>query len=82
MGGIHVPFSGKHLQELRTKAGLSQSQLAEKAGVKVASLRGWEIDRRQPKTEALLALAQALGVELAELVAPPASKKGRARKRT
>jgi transcriptional regulator with XRE-family HTH domain len=70
-----MPFSGKRLQDLRTKAGLSQSQLAEKAGVKVTSLRGWEIDRRTPKTDALLALAGALGVDLANLVAAAPKKK-------
>jgi transcriptional regulator with XRE-family HTH domain len=63
-----MPFSGKRLQELRKAAGLSQSELATKANVPLQSLQGWEGGRRNPKTDALLSLAQALQVELAELI--------------
>ena len=76
-----MSFSGKRLQELRKAAALSQSQLADRAGVPVQTLQSWEAERRTPRIDALLALAQALGVELAELVAAPApTKRGRGRK--
>ena len=73
-----MPFSGKLLQELRKKKGLTQKDLAEKAGIKIASLQSWEVDRRLPKLDAMLALAQALGVGLESLVGKERkkSKKG------
>jgi transcriptional regulator with XRE-family HTH domain len=72
-----MPFLGKTLQALRKRADLSQSQLAEKAGINLQTLQSWEADRRKPKLDALLALAQALGVSLEQLAgaAPKKRKK-------
>jgi transcriptional regulator with XRE-family HTH domain len=50
------------LQELRTKVGLSQSQLAHASGVPVWTLRGYEQGRREPLWYVLFRLASALGV--------------------
>jgi transcriptional regulator with XRE-family HTH domain len=56
------------LQRLREAAGLSQSQLARRAGVPVGTLQGWEQARRLPRLEAAVRLADALGISLDELV--------------
>lgn len=58
---------GQRLQELRLKAGLSQSQLARTAGVPVGSLKNWEQGRRLPQLDAAWRLANALGISLDEL---------------
>jgi transcriptional regulator with XRE-family HTH domain len=50
------------LQEMREKAGLSQSGLAKKAGLPVRSIQNWEQSHRVPRGAAVLALARALGV--------------------
>lgn len=54
---------GQRLQELREKAGLSQSQLAEASGVPVWSLRGYEQGRRDPLWDVVFKLAAALGTD-------------------
>ncbi len=60
---------GQNLQRLRLAAGLSQSQLAEKAGIPVKTIQGWEISRRTPRWIHLLArLAQGLGQPMESLV--------------
>lgn len=57
---------GKRLAELRQVAGLSQPELAEKSGISVGGIRGIEQGRRDPTWETVLALAEALGVSVAE----------------
>jgi transcriptional regulator with XRE-family HTH domain len=52
----------ERLQQLREKAGMTQEQLAERSGVKLWTLRGYEQGRREPSWKAALALAAALGV--------------------
>jgi transcriptional regulator with XRE-family HTH domain len=54
---------GQRLQELRTQAGLSQSQLADRSGIPVWTLRGYEQGRREPLWNVLFKLADALGVD-------------------
>jgi transcriptional regulator with XRE-family HTH domain len=55
------------LQALRRGAGLSQSQLARRAGLSVRTLQGWEAGRRVPSVEAAALLAAALGISLDRL---------------
>jgi transcriptional regulator with XRE-family HTH domain len=69
-GGSTMNFGG-HLQTLRETAGLSQSELAGKAGISIRSLQNWEIGRSQPRLESLPKLARALGVTVDTLVTPP-----------
>lgn len=45
------------LQELRTKYGYSQKQVAEKLGVSPSIVSGYETGERTPSTENLLALS-------------------------
>jgi transcriptional regulator with XRE-family HTH domain len=77
---------GETVQSLREKAGLSQSELARKAGVPVRSVQNWEQGHRLPRPQALLPLAEALEVPVEHLIKsmstttkePPARTKGRA----
>lgn len=48
----------------RAKAKLSQSQLAERAGISVRTLQGYEVGRREPRWSHVCALARGLGVPL------------------
>ncbi len=50
------------LRELRAKAGLTQQQLAEKAGIPLPSLRGHEQGQRIPNWTSVVRIARALGV--------------------
>ena len=58
---------GTRLQELRQKAGLSQSQLAKAAGIPAGSLRNWEQGKRHLQLEAAYKLARAMNISLDEL---------------
>ncbi len=69
---------GENLQRLRNKAKLSQAGLAKRSGISVNTIQNWEIDRHQPRIEALPRLADALGVRLESLILPM----GRATKNT
>ncbi len=51
------------LKELRTKAGLTQQELAEKAGLHTMSVTKLELQSREPSWKTVEALATALGVE-------------------
>ena len=63
-------ISGK-LKILREKAGLSQSELAEKAGVPLDSLQNWEQARNEPLPSSLRKIANALGCSLDDLLPGP-----------
>jgi transcriptional regulator with XRE-family HTH domain len=56
----------KKLHELRLRAGLSQSELAQASGIPVWTLRGYEQGRREPLWEVLFTLADSLGVAVDE----------------
>src|SRR5438874_2443105 len=76
-------FAGR-LKELREAAGLTQAQLAEKAGMNRFGVAQLEQGRHQPSWESVLALARALGVScdaFAEEPKPTApARRGRPRK--
>ncbi len=89
MTGVLMPFK-ELLRQLREKAGLTQQQLADKAGLPVGSLRSHEQGQRAPSWAAVVKLARALGVgadvfsecdEVAreEEEEKPAPKKGKAK---
>jgi transcriptional regulator with XRE-family HTH domain len=58
---------GERIRELRMIRGLSQEELAFKAGVHRTYLGGIERGERNPSLRNILAIAVALGVELPEL---------------
>ncbi len=60
---------GRNLQRLRQQAGLSQAGLAEKAGIPIKTIQNWEIDRNQPRLDALMKLSRALGAPLENFTA-------------
>jgi len=69
---------GDRLSAAREAAGLSQSSLAARLGVRLKTLRGWENDLAEPRANRLQMLAAMLGVSLrwlltgeGEGVAPP-----------
>jgi transcriptional regulator with XRE-family HTH domain len=72
---------GKNLQAQREKAGLSQSELAAKTGISVKSLQNWEIDRYVPRADAIVKLAEALGVDVGVLMRAATEPKPRGQKR-
>jgi transcriptional regulator with XRE-family HTH domain len=53
---------GELLQALRHKAGLTQASLAQKAGVSLRNIQGWEINYRCPVSGDFFKLARALNV--------------------
>ena len=55
----------------RTRAGLSQPELAIRAGVSQAAVSRIEAGRRSPGSRMLLNLARALGVSVEALIDPP-----------
>lgn len=59
-----------NISVLRKTAGMTQEQLAKKLGVTRATVGMWEIGRNNPKAKMLLALAEALGCTVEELLKP------------
>jgi transcriptional regulator with XRE-family HTH domain len=59
---------GETLQLLREQSGMSQSELAKKSGLPLRSIQNWEQKHREPRAQALLALARALGVTVETLI--------------
>jgi transcriptional regulator with XRE-family HTH domain len=66
---------GNRVRELRRKTGLSQEELAFKAGVHRTYLGGIERGERNPSLKNIAALAQALGVTLSDLFSFKSSKR-------
>jgi len=68
---------GSYIRSLRTKAGLSQEELADRAGIHVTYLSGVERGLRNPSIRNVRRLAQAMGVPTKELFSfeepPPGS---------
>jgi transcriptional regulator with XRE-family HTH domain len=62
---------GQRLARLRRRAGLSQPQLSERAGVNLTTLRHYEQHRREPMFAVAIKLARAMGISLDELAGPP-----------
>jgi transcriptional regulator with XRE-family HTH domain len=66
-------FAGR-LRELREAAGLTQTQLADKAGMKLGGVQNLEQGRTYPTWPTVLALAEALGVTCEAFTRPPAER--------
>ncbi len=72
MGTKNPSQFGLRLKELRVGAGLSQAQLAERAGLHLHGLTKLEQGDREPSWATVTALADALGVSCEALREPPA----------
>jgi transcriptional regulator with XRE-family HTH domain len=55
---------GDRMTGAREAAGLSQTDLARRMGVKVATVRAWENDQSEPRANKLQMLAGMLGVSI------------------
>lgn len=72
----HLPLVSTfpaRLRALRERAGLSQQQLSDRAGVRKATVSDLERGVKSPSLSTLDAVAQALGVPPAELLRPEKS---------
>jgi transcriptional regulator with XRE-family HTH domain len=61
---VVMAFFADRLKALRSRAALSQSQLAERAGLGVSTVQQFEYGLREPSYGTLVKLARALGVSL------------------
>ena len=59
---------GQRLRQARQKAGLSQSELAEAAGLSVRTLQSWEQGQREPLADQVRKLVEALKADANELL--------------
>jgi len=55
---------GRNVRRLRTAAGLSQAELAERMGIDRAYVSGLELGERNPTIVTLWHIAKALGIKL------------------
>ncbi len=68
-----LPAAGALLREARSRAGLTQTELARRAGVTQSVISAYESGRRQPALSTLAVLIDATGLELSLKVrSPPA----------
>lgn len=58
----------ERLRTIRKEKGLTQAELAEKAGIAVNSIRLYEAGARLPKLDTIGRIAEVLGVKVAELM--------------
>jgi hypothetical protein len=66
-----MPSAGAVLREARTRARLSQTDLARRAGVAQSVISMYEADRREPGLNTLTKLIQATGHQLSLELIPP-----------
>ena len=63
-----VATLGDRLARARDAAGMSQSQLARRLGVKLQTLRNWEADRSEPRANRLQMLSGLLNISFVWLM--------------
>lgn len=61
---------GERIKAARKKANLKQSELAELIGVSAVTIGQYERDQRQPRLKQLSKIAEALNVDLTEILSP------------
>ena len=59
---------GEKIKEIRKSKGLTQKQLAEKIGIAEITIRKYEKGERQPSTEQLVSIVNALEVPVSQLM--------------
>jgi transcriptional regulator with XRE-family HTH domain len=65
---VTVAFNGDKLRSLRLERGLTQAGLAHRAHVRERQIIRWENAQHVPRAEAIVRLARALGVPVAQLL--------------
>lgn len=66
---------GERMKQIREEKGLTQNEVAQRAGVTAASLSRWENEEREPTFQNVQRIAQALGATMAEMVKEPEKPK-------
>ena len=61
-GQVIVDKKNKELMAARNDSGLTQVQIAEKAGISVAAYQRYEYGNRKPSAEIAIRIAEALGM--------------------
>lgn len=64
----HMMSLGKHLKKARKEAGLTQEQLAERAGVSRAAVARYESGEIEPSLKTLVSIADTLNVSTDSLL--------------
>jgi transcriptional regulator with XRE-family HTH domain len=59
---------GTNLRRARTQSGLSQMELAGRAGLSVSQIYRLETGRRDPRLRTIISLGRALGIDGADLL--------------
>lgn len=59
---------GKRIQEIRIRRGLTQEQLANRIRISKSSISEWEACKRVPQMKTLRKIAEALGVDVWEII--------------
>jgi transcriptional regulator with XRE-family HTH domain len=59
---------GGRLQEARERQGLTVSETAKLSGVQSKTIKNWELDRSEPRSNKLVHLAGVLGVSMSYLL--------------
>lgn len=59
---------GKRIQEIRTQRGMTQEALAERINISKSSISEWEACKRVPQMKTLRKIAEALGVDVWEII--------------
>ena len=73
-----VATLGDRLARAREAAGMTQSQLARRLGVKLTTLKNWEADRSEPRANRLQMLSGLLNVSFVWLMTGVATDSGSA----
>lgn len=59
---------GKRIQEIRIRRGITQEQLADRIHISKSSISEWEACKRVPQMKTLRKIAEALGVDVWEII--------------
>lgn len=59
---------GARIRAARLQAGMTQAALARAIGTTERNIVRWETSKNQPRTQSLVAIARATGVDLEELL--------------
>ncbi len=65
---LDVVYIGKNLKDARFRAGLTQAELADKAGTTQTTVARIERDAVQPEVTTIRKLAATLGVSISDLL--------------
>lgn len=60
----------KRLAQVRVGRGMEREDLARASGIKLETIKAWELGRTVPKLDMACRLADALGVDVEDLVQP------------